>query len=51
MTDLSIYQLTDEEKADMVSRLTQDVTFLDEESLFETDEYFESIQDDEQEVA
>lgn len=35
--DISLYQLTDEEKNDLISRLTQDVTFTDEESQFETE--------------
>lgn len=43
--DIKIYQLTEEEKNDLISRLTEDVSFLDEESYFETDEYFETNDD------
>lgn len=54
--DLSVYQLTDKEKADLIEKLTQDVTFVDEADLFETDsdqELFdlEAYLDDTDEVA
>lgn len=43
--NIEVYQMTQDEKDDLIKRLTQDVTFLDEESIFETDEHFETNDD------
>jgi len=43
--DVNVYQLTETEKAELVEKLSQDVTFLDEESLFEIEDYFENVDD------
>jgi hypothetical protein len=46
-----IYGISDQEKVDMIERASNDVSFLDEEELFETDEYYETLSDYETEEA
>lgn len=43
--DISVYQLSEQEQKDLIKRLTQDVSFMDDDMVMEQDDLFDSERD------
>jgi hypothetical protein len=43
--DMSVYSLTEAEQQDLIKRLSQDVSFMDDDYVIEQDELFDSERD------